>query len=92
MASSIGQIGDVLRDRETGLLVPPGDLDALVAAIRELADDERLRSGLGARARAVAAREHDWSDRIRRVLDVARDAGAGGEPLQAYDAAAGDPR
>jgi glycosyltransferase involved in cell wall biosynthesis len=38
-------------DGETGLVVPPGDPDALATALRRLLDDDALRSRLGARAR-----------------------------------------
>jgi glycosyltransferase involved in cell wall biosynthesis len=47
---------DVVVDGETGLLVPPGDVPALVAAIRRLAADSQARARMGAtgRARVVA--------------------------------------
>ena len=42
VAADTGGIPDLVRDGETGTLVPPGDLDALDAAVaRELADDAR---------------------------------------------------
>ncbi|GIE84474.1 glycosyltransferase family 4 protein [Actinoplanes regularis] len=49
VASAAGGLTDVVRDGESGLLVPPGDVDALHAALlRVLTDDElaaRLRAG-----------------------------------------------
>jgi glycosyltransferase involved in cell wall biosynthesis len=42
--------GDILRDGEDGLLVPPEDVDALAAAIRRLIADADLRRRLGAAA------------------------------------------
>jgi phosphatidylinositol alpha 1,6-mannosyltransferase len=42
---------DLVDDGETGYLVPPGDRDALSAAVRKLADDPALRAQLGAAAR-----------------------------------------
>lgn len=74
VASRIGQVAELLRDGETGLLVPPGDPSALAAAVRRLADDDRLRARLGARAAETARREHTWEDRAARILDLARSA------------------
>jgi glycosyltransferase involved in cell wall biosynthesis len=49
-------VGYVVRHGETGLLVPPGDVAALAAALRRLADDAPLRRCLGD---AGARRWHD---------------------------------
>jgi len=51
---------------ETGILVPPGDPDALGAALVELLEDEERRRTLGAAARR-AAEAYSW-DRIGRLL------------------------
>ena len=42
---------DLIDDGGTGYLVPPGDPDALSAAVRKLAEDAALRARLGAAAR-----------------------------------------
>ena len=55
---------DAVRHEETGLLVPPGDLDALVGALRRLATDPDLRRRFGAAGRRLTEREFD----IRRVI------------------------
>jgi glycosyltransferase involved in cell wall biosynthesis len=73
VASDLGQIGDVLVDRETALLVEPGSEQALAAAIRTLAGDPELRSELGARARAVAIERHSWRENGRRVTAAYRE-------------------
>src|SRR5688572_11725547 len=51
---------------ETGILVPPGDVAALAAALVELLEDEERRRALGAAARR-AAEPYSW-DRIGRLL------------------------
>jgi phosphatidylinositol alpha-mannosyltransferase len=51
---------------ETGILVPPGDVHALGAALIELLEDEERRRALGVAARA-AAEPYSW-DRIGRHL------------------------
>jgi glycosyltransferase involved in cell wall biosynthesis len=45
--SRLGGLVDIVADGETGLLVPPGDADALRGALRRLVDDAALRLRLG---------------------------------------------
>jgi glycosyltransferase involved in cell wall biosynthesis len=47
VASNHGGIVEVVVDRETGLLVPPGDAQALANAIMQLAADSHLRKKMG---------------------------------------------
>lgn len=47
IASDVGGLGDIVRDRETGLLVPPGEIAPLRAALELLIGDEPLRLRLG---------------------------------------------
>jgi glycosyltransferase involved in cell wall biosynthesis len=60
VASRVAAIPDVVEDGETGVLVPPGDAEALAAALRALADDPERRLRLGTRAREVAALRYGW--------------------------------
>jgi glycosyltransferase involved in cell wall biosynthesis len=70
VASRLGQIGEVLVDEETALLVEPGNVSELGKAIEKLTESETLRTRLGTRAREVAEREHTWTHNARRVLDA----------------------
>ena len=70
VASRLGQIGEVLVDGETALLVEPGDVEELRASILRLVESEELRKRLGARAREVAESEHTWKRNAQRVLDA----------------------
>ncbi len=54
VACAVGGIPEVLEEGRDGLLIPPGDPDAIALAIGRLADDQALRAALGARARARA--------------------------------------
>ena len=49
IAASIGGLEDLVRDGETGLLVPPGDADSLAEAMLALAADPAPRGRDGAR-------------------------------------------
>jgi glycosyltransferase involved in cell wall biosynthesis len=70
VASRLGQIGEVLTDRETALLVEPGSVRELAAAIVKLVGDEELRFRIGVKAREVAEREFTWKHNAQRVLQA----------------------
>jgi glycosyltransferase involved in cell wall biosynthesis len=68
---------------ETGLLVPPGDSQALADAVAALLGEEPRRGRAGAAARRVAEERYSW-DRIgRRLVDVYEGVLAGGVPRPA---------
>jgi glycosyltransferase involved in cell wall biosynthesis len=69
-----GGVPDAILDGETGLLVQPGDLDALTAALQRLRRDDGLRQRLGAAARERARGELSadrMADRYARVFSEA---------------------
>ena len=55
---------------ETGLLVAPGSVAPLAAALRCLADDPALRGAMGAAGRARATRLYDERAVVARTLDL----------------------
>jgi phosphatidyl-myo-inositol alpha-mannosyltransferase len=71
VASDIGGYRDVMTD-ETGLLVPPGDPEALADAVANLLEDETRRERLGASARRVAQERYSWDDIARRLEQIYR--------------------
>jgi glycosyltransferase involved in cell wall biosynthesis len=50
IATAVNSIPEVVQDGRNGLLIPPGDLQALVAAMTRLLDDADLRHRLGQQA------------------------------------------
>ena len=60
----------VNKNQMTGLLVPPGDSDALAAALQRLLGDERLRQTLGNAAKRRAELEFSSDRMVRRVQQV----------------------
>ncbi|KQO62178.1 glycosyltransferase [Curtobacterium sp. Leaf261] len=74
VASAVPGIVDVIEDGVNGLLVAPGDPDALAAAVDRLVADLELGDRLG-RAAAITAASHTVEavgDRYRLLLDAAR--------------------
>jgi glycosyltransferase involved in cell wall biosynthesis len=72
VASNLEQIGEVLEDRKTAILVPPGDVDALAAGIARLVSDPALRRCLGAEARREAVAHHTWRQHTQRIVEKLR--------------------
>lgn len=68
IGSRVGGIPDVIRDRETGLLVEPNDPRKLADAIITLLLDDGLRRKMGSAARRFAE-EHDW-ERVTRGVEA----------------------
>jgi glycosyltransferase involved in cell wall biosynthesis len=73
IATAVGGVPEVVRDGENGLLVPPGDPEALAAAIRRFFADEELRRRLAGSAAASVAgyTEETVFSRIEEELERA---------------------
>jgi len=61
LAARTGASAEVVSDGEDGLLYEPNSPSSLVAAVRKLFSDERLRSDLARKARLLAE-ERDWEN------------------------------
>jgi glycogen synthase len=60
VATSVGGLLDLVADGETGILVPPGDVAALRAALERLLGDGELRTRMGAAARRRISERFSW--------------------------------
>jgi glycosyltransferase involved in cell wall biosynthesis len=70
VATNVGGTPELVADGETGLLVPPRDVDALTAALRRVLDDEGLRRKLGEAGRRRVAERFSLEAMTREVLAV----------------------
>jgi len=73
LACRAGGVSEIIRDGETGLLVPPGDADAMAAGIQRLLSDDALRARLAAKAAPDAAARFDarsMAERYQKFYDA----------------------
>ncbi|HVD37883.1 MAG TPA: glycosyltransferase family 4 protein [Solirubrobacterales bacterium] len=72
LLSAVGGFPEV---GETGAahLVPPGDTEALAAALEELLGDEAARAEMAAAATRAAAGPYSWDEAARKHIDLYRD-------------------
>jgi glycosyltransferase involved in cell wall biosynthesis len=67
VASSVGDLGAVVVDGETGLLVEPCDAAALAAALERLVADPAAAARMGAAGRARSEAGHSWETAAARA-------------------------
>ncbi len=72
IASSVGQLEEVIRDGVTGILVPPEDPVALAKAVVALSQSPTLRDRLGEAAHDWVSKSHTWEITAREVLSIAK--------------------
>jgi glycosyltransferase involved in cell wall biosynthesis len=69
-ASRAGQIAEVIRDGENGLLVEPGSVEDLARALLAILENPELQRSLGENARQQAVERHSWQQYIRRLEQI----------------------
>ena len=72
VAARSGAAEIVIADGDTGLLVPPGDVEALVAAMEPLLKDPMLAEEFGRRARARAEKAYGIDTEAAAIVGVYR--------------------
>jgi glycosyltransferase involved in cell wall biosynthesis len=60
VATRVGGMTEIVEDGKTGILVEPGDADALAEAILKLLSNENLRSSMGKTAQSRAVEFYSW--------------------------------
>jgi len=66
VTTRIDAIEEYINDGENGILVPPGDVDALTDALDQLAGDPDLRTRLAAAGRSTAS-QFSWSSQAKKM-------------------------
>ena len=70
VATTVGGTPELVADGETGLLVPPRDVEALTSALKQVLEDEGLRRRLGEAGRRRVAERFSSDAMTRDVLAV----------------------
>jgi colanic acid/amylovoran biosynthesis glycosyltransferase len=70
VASDVSGIREVIRDRETGLLVPQGDAEALARTINVMLGDRQAALALAERGRELVSRQFNSETNIGKLLEL----------------------
>jgi D-inositol-3-phosphate glycosyltransferase len=70
VASAVGALADMVLDKITGRLVPPGDAHALTLALRELVADSTRREAFGLAAADRVRARYGWDRVVQDALRV----------------------
>lgn len=72
IATDVNEIGDTVIDGETGLLIPPNDLNALAEAILKLIYNKDLAGKLGEQGRSLVEKEYSLEKMINEIANLYR--------------------
>ncbi len=73
VAGKIGQVEEIIRDGENGVLFEPGNVEQLTDALARLVRDPQLGQRLGEQARVWAHKERTWDNNARQVVKLAEE-------------------
>jgi glycosyltransferase involved in cell wall biosynthesis len=79
VASRVGGLSELIKESETGLLVPPGNAQELAAAIAKLLQDKNLRSVFEQKAAARVRDEFTMQQMAKKTEDCYYETLSGGE-------------
>jgi len=70
LVSNVGGISDIIREGETGYLIPPDDYDGLCDRLNALLDAPDLRQKMGQRGREVVCADFEARNLVLRGLKI----------------------
>jgi glycosyltransferase involved in cell wall biosynthesis len=73
VATDVSGISEVIRDRDTGLLVPQKDAVALAVAIKAMVGDRKAALEMAERGRALVFRQFNTEENHRKILELFND-------------------
>jgi glycosyltransferase involved in cell wall biosynthesis len=76
VATAVDGTPEIVRDGQTGLLIPPGDPEALATAMARVLDDAGLAERMGAEALRIGQEQYTWAANARRMVAIYEEATA----------------
>lgn len=70
IASSVGGIVDIIKDNETGILVPEKDADALANALLKVLKDEQYAQSLGEKGYQFVNEKYNWNTITDQIINL----------------------
>jgi glycosyltransferase involved in cell wall biosynthesis len=70
LATRINGIPGLIQDRENGILVNSGDVEAITLGIKELAADPKRRALLGSKGRETVQTRFSFKERMRKIRNL----------------------
>ncbi len=70
IASRVGGLEEVIKDRETGILTPPGDAEALAENVIELLQQSELRRKISKKAYALICENYDLNIIAQQIVNT----------------------
>ncbi|MCX6153945.1 MAG: glycosyltransferase family 4 protein [Candidatus Kapabacteria bacterium] len=69
VATSVGQLGEVIQDSENGILCEQKQPEALAEAVQKIYSDENLAIKISEGARKSAIEKYDWKVNVTRIIN-----------------------
>ncbi len=76
VATAVDGTPEIVRDGETGILIPTGDPEALAAALARILDDPEVAARMSAAALRIGQAEYTWAANARRMTGIYEEATA----------------
>lgn len=70
IATCVAGVPEMITDEETGILIPPGNVDAISQAIRRLLSNSSLRKFLGEKGRERVLREFSKTAMLEKIYSI----------------------
>lgn len=70
VATAVDGTPEIVRDGETGILIPTGDAPALAAALARILDEPDLAARMSAAALRIGQAEYTWAANARRMTEI----------------------
>lgn len=72
ITTPVGGIPDVIKDKKNGLLIPPGDSEALADSLQFLANNTDRMRDMANNARSDIENEYNWQKRAEDIMSLYR--------------------